>query len=116
MSNKKINSSDLKNLHVDTLGVRAGVRRTEFNEHSEAMFLTSSFCFDTAEAAAEGFAGPRESEFARSWQRPRLVLLINGHIRQTRFRHLDEFALIRKTLRKHFNLHGDGRSTHARDL
>lgn len=56
MSDKKRVPADLKNLHVDTLGVRAGVRRTEFNEHAEAMFLTSSFCFDSAEDAAEGFA------------------------------------------------------------
>lgn len=39
-----------------TLGVRAGQRRTEFHEHSEALFLTSSFVFDSAEAAAERFA------------------------------------------------------------
>ena len=37
--------------------VRAGTRRTtDFQEHSEAMFLTSSFCFDSAELAADGFA------------------------------------------------------------
>ena len=36
-----------------TLGVRAGQRRTEFHEHSEALFLTSSFVFDTAEQGDE---------------------------------------------------------------
>ena len=40
MSDKKREPLDIKNLQTDTLGVRAGVRRTEFNEHSEAMFLT----------------------------------------------------------------------------
>src|SRR3954467_6940968 len=39
-----------------TLGVRAGQRRTEFHEHSEALFLTSSFTFDSAEQAAARFA------------------------------------------------------------
>ena len=39
-----------------TLGVRAGQRRTEFHEHSEALFLTSSFTFDSAEQQAARFA------------------------------------------------------------
>jgi O-succinylhomoserine sulfhydrylase len=47
---------DLAKLAPETLAVRAGTRRTaEYQEHSEAMFLTSSFCFDSAQAAAEGF-------------------------------------------------------------
>lgn len=56
MSQKKRAPFDIRELHTETLGVRAGVRRTEFNEHAEAMFLTSSFCFDSAAEAAEGFA------------------------------------------------------------
>ena len=40
-----------------TLGVRAGQARTEFNEHSEALFLTSSFVFDNAAQAAGRFSG-----------------------------------------------------------
>lgn len=41
--------------HFDTLAVRAGTERTEYNEHSEALFLTSSFCFKSAAEAAERF-------------------------------------------------------------
>ena len=74
MSNKKRNPSDLKNLHVDTLGVRAGVRRTEFNEHSEAMFLTSSFCFDTAEDAAEGFANAEKGFIYSRFTNPTVAM------------------------------------------
>jgi O-succinylhomoserine sulfhydrylase len=48
-------------LQPDTLAVRAGTRRTEFNEHSEAMFLTSSFCFDSAAQAAARFADSENS-------------------------------------------------------
>jgi O-succinylhomoserine sulfhydrylase len=44
-------------LHPDTLAVRAGTRRTAFQEHSEAMFLTSSFVFDSAAEAAARFSG-----------------------------------------------------------
>jgi O-succinylhomoserine sulfhydrylase len=43
-----------------TLGVRAGQARTEFHEHSEALFLTSSFVFDGAAQAAARFTGGEE--------------------------------------------------------
>jgi O-succinylhomoserine sulfhydrylase len=39
----------------DTRAVRAGTRRSEFGEHAEALFLTSSFVFRTAAEAAEQF-------------------------------------------------------------
>lgn len=42
---------------VATKGVRAGQARTEFQEHSEALFLTSSFVFKNARQAAARFAG-----------------------------------------------------------
>src|SRR3954468_6749120 len=50
---------------VSTLGVRAGQKRTEFQEHSEALFLTSSFVFDNAAQAAARFSGA-ESGFVYS--------------------------------------------------
>lgn len=40
-----------------TLAIRYGYQRTEQGEHSEAMFLTSSFVYDSAEQAAERFSG-----------------------------------------------------------
>src|SRR2546423_6023372 len=46
-----------KKADLATLGVRAGQKRTEFNEHAEALFLTSSFVFDSAEQAAARFSG-----------------------------------------------------------
>ncbi len=46
-----------EDLHPDTLAVRAGTTRTSFQEHSEAMFLTSSFVFSSAAEAAARFAG-----------------------------------------------------------
>ncbi len=46
-----------EDLHPDTLAVRAGTVRTPFQEHSEAMFLTSSFVFSSAAEAAARFAG-----------------------------------------------------------
>jgi O-succinylhomoserine sulfhydrylase len=41
---------------LDTLAVRAGVERSQFNEHSEALYLTSSFVFKSAAQAAARFA------------------------------------------------------------
>jgi O-succinylhomoserine sulfhydrylase len=49
-----------KELQVSTKGVRAGILRTEFAEHSEALFLTSSFVFDNAAQAAARFANSEE--------------------------------------------------------
>jgi O-succinylhomoserine sulfhydrylase len=44
----------------DTRAVRFGTQRSAFGEHSEALFLTSSFVFDGAEQAAGLFAGAEE--------------------------------------------------------
>lgn len=48
-----------ENLHwsFETLAVRAGQERSQFNEHSEALYLTSSFVFDNAAQAAARFSG-----------------------------------------------------------
>ena len=45
-----------KPLHPETLAVRAGTLRSSFNEHSEAIFLTSSFVYANSAEAAEKFA------------------------------------------------------------
>lgn len=44
-------------LRPETLAVRAGIDRSHHGEHSEAMFLTSSFVFPNAFEAAERFQG-----------------------------------------------------------
>jgi O-succinylhomoserine sulfhydrylase len=46
----------LEGLHPDTLAVRSGTVRSQFNEHSEAMFLTSSFVYENSQVAADRFA------------------------------------------------------------
>lgn len=43
-----------------TLAVRAGQQRSQFNEHSEALYLTSSFVFASAAQAAARFTGGDE--------------------------------------------------------
>ncbi|WP_186183356.1 O-succinylhomoserine sulfhydrylase [Burkholderia gladioli] len=48
-------------LSLETLAVRAGTLRSEYNEHSEALFLTSSFCFTSAQDAATRFANSEDN-------------------------------------------------------
>ncbi|MDE0798538.1 MAG: O-succinylhomoserine sulfhydrylase [Nitrosomonadaceae bacterium] len=42
---------------LETLAIHAGIHRSQFNEHSEALYLTSSYVFDSAEQAAARFSG-----------------------------------------------------------
>ena len=50
---------------TSTLGVRAGQVRSQFQEHSEALYLTSSFLFDNAAQAAARFAGEEGMVYTR---------------------------------------------------
>ena len=49
--------SDLTECGFDTLAVRAGQERTHEHEHAEALFLTSSFVFNSAAEAEARFSG-----------------------------------------------------------
>ena len=46
-----------KKFDLSTLGVRAGQVRSQFQEHAEALYLTSSYVFKNAAQAAERFGG-----------------------------------------------------------
>jgi hypothetical protein len=70
-------------LGMDTLAVRAGIASTTEGEHSEPIFMTSSFVFDSAEQAAARFSGEEEgkvqktlSQHHRGW-RPFSVLSLH---------------------------------------
>jgi len=54
----------------DTLAVRAGTHRSEFGEHSEALYLTSSFVFDSAAQAAARFAGAEDGNVYSRFTNP----------------------------------------------
>ena len=45
-----------KSYQQDTNAIRGGYQMTHENEHSEALFLTSSYVFDSAEMAAKSFS------------------------------------------------------------
>jgi O-succinylhomoserine sulfhydrylase len=54
-----------KDYQPATIGVRAGQVRSHFQEHSEALYLTSSFVFDNAAQAAARFAGEEGMVYTR---------------------------------------------------
>ncbi|MDB2409738.1 O-succinylhomoserine sulfhydrylase [Pseudomonadales bacterium] len=56
-SEKEILANALADAQSQTLAVRAGQSRTDENEHSEALFLTSSYVFEDCADAAARFSG-----------------------------------------------------------
>ena len=59
----------------ETLAVRAGIERSQFNEHAEAMYLTSSFVFDDAAQAAQRFGGEDEGMVYSRYTNPTVRML-----------------------------------------
>jgi O-succinylhomoserine sulfhydrylase len=55
---------------LETLAVRAGQERSQFNEHSEALYLTSSFVFTSAAQAAARFSGEDEGNVYSRFTNP----------------------------------------------
>ena len=53
-----------------TKAVRHGTTRSVFGEHSEAIFQTSSFIFDTAEEAAQRFSGDQDGPIYSRFSNP----------------------------------------------
>ena len=60
---------------LDTLAVRAGTVRSQFNEHSEAMFLTSSFVFSSAAEAAARFTGEQPGPIYARFTNPTVSMM-----------------------------------------
>ncbi len=67
MSEDKFSNDDYA---IETLAVRAGQTRSQEGEHSEAMFLTSSFVFDSAEHAAKRFSGEEKGNIYSRFTNP----------------------------------------------
>ncbi|MGB5452794.1 MAG: O-succinylhomoserine sulfhydrylase [Sedimenticolaceae bacterium] len=55
---------------IETLGIRAGQHRTNEGEHSEPIFATSSFVFDSAAQAAARFSGDTEGNIYSRFTNP----------------------------------------------
>ncbi|KVW99425.1 O-succinylhomoserine sulfhydrylase [Thiobacillus denitrificans] len=60
---------------IETLGVRAGTVRSQFNEHSEALFLTSSFVFASAAEAAARFKGEQPGPIYARFTNPTVSMM-----------------------------------------
>jgi O-succinylhomoserine sulfhydrylase len=58
----------------ETRAVRAGTERSQFNEHSEALFLTSSFMFDSAAQAAARFSGAEPGNVYSRFTNPTVTM------------------------------------------
>ena len=57
LSKESLRREALKSARLDTQAIRSGYVRSAEGEHSEAMFLTSSYVFDSAASAAARFGG-----------------------------------------------------------
>src|SRR5690606_15707869 len=55
---------------LDTLAIRAGQVRSQEGEHSEALFLTSSYVFGSAQEAADRFSGQQAGNVYSRYTNP----------------------------------------------
>ncbi|MDP1605939.1 MAG: O-succinylhomoserine sulfhydrylase [Rhodocyclaceae bacterium] len=67
--------NDKSHYQLDTLAVRAGQERSQFGEHSEALYLTSSFVFASAAQAAARFSGEEEGNVYSRFTNPTVTML-----------------------------------------
>ena len=56
----------MQKLSPQTIAVHSGTKRSQYNEMSEAIFLTQSFKYKTAEQAEDLFLNPKKEEFGYS--------------------------------------------------
>jgi len=62
------------NYQPETLAVHGGTVRSQFGEHSEALFLTSSFVFDNAAQAAARFVGEQQGNIYSRFTNPTVTM------------------------------------------
>lgn len=63
--------------HPETLSVRAGSEMTEYGENSEALFLNSSFRFESAAQAAARFGGTEPGNIYSRFTNPTVTMFQN---------------------------------------
>ncbi len=66
--------NEFANYRPETLAVRAGQERSQFGEHSEALYLTSSFVFQSAAQAAKRFSGEEEGNVYARFSNPTVTM------------------------------------------
>ena len=68
------NTNQPNTYQPETLAVHAGTVRSQFGEHSEALFLTSSFVFDNAAQAAARFIGEQPGNIYARFTNPTVTM------------------------------------------
>ena len=67
-------TNDQPSYRPETLAVRAGQERSQFGEHSEALYLTSSFVFKSAALAAKRFSGEEPGNVYARFSNPTVTM------------------------------------------
>lgn len=67
----------MKNKQFETQAIRAQMERTEYNEHSSPLFLTSSFIFDSAEGMRAAFNDESDDYIYSRYMNPNTDEFIN---------------------------------------
>jgi O-succinylhomoserine sulfhydrylase len=67
----------INKFHLQTLAVRAGSEMTAYGENSEALFLNSSFRFDSAAQAAARFGGSEPGNIYSRFTNPTVTMFQN---------------------------------------
>lgn len=65
----------MNDLHPDSLAIRAGIERSQFGEHCEALYLTSSYVYQSAAQAAARFSYQEEGNVYSRFSNPTVTML-----------------------------------------
>src|SRR5437879_8110183 len=69
----------MQDYDIETLAIRAGIARSQFNEHSEALYLTSSFVFENAAEAADRFCNTAPGNIYSRFTNPTVTAFQERH-------------------------------------
>ena len=64
-----------KSYHPDTLAVRGGLNRSQFDETAEALYLTSGYVYSSAQEAADSFSGDLDRFVYSRYGNPTVTML-----------------------------------------
>jgi O-succinylhomoserine sulfhydrylase len=66
---------DINEYDIESLAVRAGQERSQFGEHAEALYLTSSYVFKSAAQAAARFGGEEPGNIYSRFTNPTVTMM-----------------------------------------
>jgi len=96
----------MQDYDIETLAVRSGIHRSQFNEHSEGLYLTSSFVFENAAQAADRFCNNAPGNIYSRFTNPTVTAFQSGSrprgragLRRDRLRNVAILATAMATLK-----------------